>query len=380
MEKVTYINISPSEFNEDKLIIEDAITISYVIGAATVDVTSSKIFYENEDGDKAEFYTPAPSQRVYGVNYKYPFASAEIDHIPEKAEGMQIGYPITSKDTINKPTDEEIAFKIMIDKIWNKVVEKGKSECDKDKPVVPNPTISSFIAAEKKGMWHNAVKVPYDFPNSKDGKTKDKTKPQRMYIDLITSGKGNNLKSASQFYGPGDVPVNPKQFIDAPGIIEPALKVDSVFWGAHGPKAPYGASIKFKVAQANFSPSSVFNVPKERLIGRNTSPIEEAEEKSKASKEDHSSEAEGFQNGNTNQKEMLKKMSQKPKTIAKPTINTVKTSKSENTENNIETKPTSKPNKPQIKITKQILKPKAKAILKPKEESEEEEEEEEEEE
>ena len=56
--------------------------------------------------------------------------------------------------------------------------------------------------------WSYAVKPLYDYAHIKNEKTDEKyndyTKPMRAYINLLTKGKGKDIKCETNILGPGD--------------------------------------------------------------------------------------------------------------------------------------------------------------------------------
>lgn len=57
------------------------------------------------------------------------------------------------------------------------------------------------------------------------------------------------------------------------GIFHPIVHVDGIFWGAHGNKS-YGASVRLRVIEVNFSPVKFNKVPNRRFLPPNTAKVE----------------------------------------------------------------------------------------------------------
>jgi hypothetical protein len=161
--------------------------------------------------------------------------------------------------------------------LWQAAVDKGCEEIEKDEPGIPGVSVNSFTAAAKKGTWEKAVKIPFSHPrNKEDKKTFDKTKPETMYVKLVTTGQGPAMKALTPFYGPGDKKYNALRFIDVRGRIEPCFLWEGVYYGAHGPEAPHGASLRFKVVEANYTPQALSSsLPQHRMLSKNAAPVQE---------------------------------------------------------------------------------------------------------
>jgi hypothetical protein len=202
--------------------------------------------------------------------------TSEEDKIPENAKGLQICYPLTSMTTVSEPTEQESAFRNTIMGLWQAAVDKGCEEIEKDEPGIPGVSVNSFTAAAKKGTWEKAVKVPFSHPrNKEDKKTFDKTKPETMYVKLVTEGQGPTMKAKTPFYGPGDKKLNAVRFVDVRGKITPCFVWEGVYYGAHGPEAPHGASLRFKVVEANYTPQTLSSLPQHRMLNKNAAPVQE---------------------------------------------------------------------------------------------------------
>ena len=104
--------------------------------------------------------------------------------------------------------------------------------------------------------WKYAVKLIYDHSKTtnKDGKKIiDPTKPLRAYIKLETKGKGKNIKCYTKIFGPGDKKMSPCRCMNVHGACHPLVLWESIYWGAHD-QASYGASVRLRVTEMNFSP------------------------------------------------------------------------------------------------------------------------------
>lgn len=236
--------------------------------------------YVNDDGDECVLYFELPKSFCFGVNAIYPIGTKQENKTFDKVDGLQICYPITSMDTIDDPSSDEQYCMDVLDGLWNAAVEALKRELEREEELIPPPTMSAGITAEKKKKWDYAIKPIYSHPTPEgnDGKRhEDRTKPQRTYIKLLTRGKGRDLKALTPFYGPGDRKMSAMKFIDKRGFITPVIKWDGIFWGAHG-SSSYGGSVRLRVAEANFTPQEE-GMTSRRFLGANTdTPVEEVDE------------------------------------------------------------------------------------------------------
>jgi len=314
-----------ADFDKSRVVLDDPVTSKFKMGGADIVNCVSNGYYLDDQGNKCELYIPLPPQSCFGVNYNFALNASEDEKVPENATGAQIAYPMTSMKTIAKPTADEQAAIDVFNGIWevskDRTLEFATSE---DEDLVPPPTRASVAAVSvaKKKDWTKAVKVPFDYPTAKDGKSKDTTKPMRTYFKLVTSKRNNVLKILTPFYGPGDKKVNAVQFIDVRGVITPCVKWEGVYFGAHGNTAPHGASLRFKVTEANFTPQVSSALPSKRMLGKNNSVSseddDEEEDHSRMDKRnggrDLSGEAEGFQAPGSDSKNPMADLSKAAKT------------------------------------------------------------------
>ena len=120
--------------------------------------------------------------------------------------------------------------------------------------------------------------VHYKTTNKAGIKFIDHNKPQRVYIKLVTNGKGKNIKCQTSIYGPGDKKISPYRCIDIHGCCQPVVKWDGIYWGARG-RNSYGTSVRLKVTEMNFFPGVLErSQPSRRMLAPNTTPVEEEKE------------------------------------------------------------------------------------------------------
>lgn len=275
--EIVFIN-NLKEFDAKKLKILDPVKNSFSRGGSTIEWVTSEGRYLNNEGKPCELYFALPEAFCFGVNGNYKFGTEKEDQIPENLTGFQICYPLTSMKTIENPTESEKHVKSVFDALFNAVWKKMQEECEKDDLQVPNPSYSACLAAQKKKNPTYAVKPVYSHKMVYDKKTKkkepDMETPARTYIKLLTKGKGRKMRCQSLIYGPGDKQDKTGlKYIDVRGNVMPVIKWDGVFWGSHGQKAPYGASVRLRVSEMNFTPQSD-GAPPRRMLNANTSPKE----------------------------------------------------------------------------------------------------------
>lgn len=260
-----FVVLTPSEVDLNRIVFKDAETQTFRTGTSS---TCSNAFYRNDEDQEAALFIKAPAQNTFGASYKYDmaFKVKPGESFPDKAKGAQIFYPMTSLETIKKPTKEEKAFIDLIDGLWNLAIQAGEVEAQREQLLIPRVSKTSYVAASAEGNMRDFIKYPIQ-----PGKPKpdDKSpRPDNMYINLITRGIGNEMRVQTKVYGPGDTLLPLEGYLNTRGRIEPCLKFEGIYWGAHG-QQPYGGSLRFRVAEANFTPAPGFSngIPKGRLLG-----------------------------------------------------------------------------------------------------------------
>jgi len=258
--KLPEICINPSEFDPDRVVIRLPKKDEFKIDDKDVSTTLSSILYKNDDGEECRFYVTAPEQQVYGVNYVYAYLKPEE---MENVTGIQMCYPLTSLQTVKAPAEDEQAFinfiggparsNKKVKGLYELAIDHGRAEAERDEPLIPPNSVSSFVAAfAKKERPEQALKVPYAHPNIKDSNPKkaDTTKPLRTYVKLKTKGKGDKIRCFTRFYGPGDKEESPLKYLNTRVKVTPVFLVEGISWGAQGPNAPQGANIRFRLHEA----------------------------------------------------------------------------------------------------------------------------------
>lgn len=267
------LNVTPETFDPERLVITDPETRKITVEGKEVTDISSQVRYRDATGTLRDFYVNAPSQRTFGFNLNYTYMKPEIE---ENLNGMQVCYPLSSLQTVNNPTEEEKAFMKVVDYVYEALVAKAKSEVDYKPSRLNTAARGILVTANADGDISTAVKPLAEHPNVKDTKRKDLTKPKRIYMKLVTKGKGKDMVVHTRVKGPGNKIHNARDFVGVSGNMAPAVQFGPVFWGSHGQTSPHGVSCKTRVLEANFTPTVNNNgVPNYDLLGANVDPEDE---------------------------------------------------------------------------------------------------------
>jgi len=288
------------EFDQSRLVVGPPVKQSFGKGKDTIKYYESEGFYKDNDGKLCKLYFQLPTQTVPGFSAMYPFGMKEDDRNPDvNMKGIQVCYPMTSMGTMDNPTeDEKYTFKVL-DALFEASAQAMKRECsvkDRAKRKVSPATYTYYTTANAEGDWRGAMKPIYAYPKSKDDRKKeDRSKPQRSYIKLLTSGKGSNLICDTQIHGPGDRPLNPRTYMGArqKGKLTPVFYWKSIYWGSHGNESPYGASVQLRLAEGNYVPGRAQG-PSRRMLPRNTAPVLDDDDSSFAPPSGEAKKSEDF--------------------------------------------------------------------------------------
>jgi hypothetical protein len=278
------ICIKGEEYDGKNLVIDEPETMEFLgeDGKTPIKSCSSKGFYRDAKGNKCTLYLLMPRQSCFGFNLSAPLGqTVKPDH--SNLKGIQVCVPMTSLKTVANPTNAEKANMTMLDSMRRTVAGMGYCETMKRKKQdrkVPQTVVSQFVAAcqdVEKGSDDSdfidaaieAVKPPFAY--AKKDTVVDTSKPQRFYVKLLTKGKGEKLRVYSKIYGPGDRLINPLDYVDKRGDIVPVVRFDGVYWGAHGSDSPFGASLKFTLVDANYTPGEdLVGLPSQRYLPKNS--------------------------------------------------------------------------------------------------------------
>jgi hypothetical protein len=230
----------------------------------TISVTKSLILYENDEGELCIPYVQGPRQRVFFSGTK-PLTLGPGDD-ESTIVGYQLTYGMTSFFNKDEPSENEKYFIGLIDSLVLKVKESieqfTKEKDEKGQCPLPKITVNGVKSGDDD--WFKPV---YDYPTVKDlkgNKVPDKTKPQRMYVKLITHGRDATLKVHTKVFD-GEELMNVADIVNGDGggacEIDPVFKLESVYYGSHGDKS-YSASLQIKLDQCNYYPVQTHSTPR----------------------------------------------------------------------------------------------------------------------
>ena len=271
------------QFDWESVVVEEPVTTSFTKGGQTTPQTTSNIHVKGPNGEKLPLCFELEKQNIW-INSSWPYGTKQEDQTLDKMNGFQIAYPLTSMGTVSNPTDREKATRRVFEMIWETTVKALQKFAVKDpaKRKVPGATWGAFLAARDDLNWSIAVKPLFDATKTKDPKSGkmsiDSTKPKKAYIKFLTMGIGKKLVCQTQLFGPQDRLINPITYGGKPqrGDGHPVILWDSIYWGAHG-QTSYGASIRLRLAEMNFVPSTVGSITCKRMLGPNTAVAVEPE-------------------------------------------------------------------------------------------------------
>ncbi len=234
----------------------------------------SRIAYLDDRGCECDMYFAGPKQFSFGISPEYPFGMPKIDQTEDKIKGYKICYNLCDIKNVHNPTKPERYMHEIFAGIHQKVVEKAHSEQTLSK--IGQAQAIVIQASKQSGTPHGGVKPllsegTMPSVHNPNVRVPDANKPKRVYAKLMSSKRQfEGLVIHSKFYGPGNKDVDPREFINVQGYLEPVFHAQSVYWGAHG-STPFGASIQLKLTEANFTPMNR-NGPPKRMLRANSAP------------------------------------------------------------------------------------------------------------
>lgn len=324
-EREFYLQVG-DEIDPERIILKKPTVNTYTQGSDKIEWVTQTGRYLDDEGNECELFIELPEQYYFGVNEQYPMGTKEEDQVLENLKGLQICYQIDSKNEEENDYVRSICDALHAATVTSLEEECAKKESDEETDL-PDIAFNSWVAAERKGDSSLAVKPVYSHPMVGKGKKKipDLSKSERMYIKLITSGKGRKLRAITPIHGPGDKPINPLKLVNKRGRLHPVIKWEGSFLGAHG-KSPYGSSVKFRVSEANHAPARARGLPSRRMLGKNTAPPVEDDNSSdedfqdpRGNDKDAGTEDGTFQDGDDTDPatELLNKKTKKPSKSSK---------------------------------------------------------------
>jgi hypothetical protein len=246
-------------------------------------------------GEKADFLFEGEPQIVFGICGKWPMSITAEEQTMDNIEGLQVCYPLTSQETVKAPTANETIMKNFLKGVlWGKCWESMQEFNDKD--LIDGPAGSACTTAIKKKNPEYALKPVFAHSSTKNEKTGvltiDTSKSEKMYVELVTQGKGSKMRCLTPIYGPGNKLVSYMKFFSNQanyiiGTIHPVYRWKGTFWGAHG-KNTHGGSVKLEIVEMNFTPRQATTLSYPRLLNANNAVEEKSSESGSRSEGDSS--------------------------------------------------------------------------------------------
>jgi len=245
-----------------KLGVQKARTIKY---RNKTESCQGDIFYLDEDGGEADLLLETPrSFLVNGIHERFAFGTSKEEMTQDKLQGYEILLPMTSKDTIEEPTEDEAIFKENLDMIYDATFNAYEREADDDDTLIPHPSQSTFSVVAKKGRSY-VLKPIYDWSKLKDENEKytipNHEYPQTCKVKLQTRGKGNDITCQTPIYRlieSTDTDVfddveHVSSFTGRHCHFKGVIYPECIYYGSHG-KQSWGASIRLKLTEGAFKP------------------------------------------------------------------------------------------------------------------------------
>ena len=148
-----------SDFDWDKVIVDEPKTNTFTKGSATTEWTTSNVYVLGENDSKLPIYFELAEHKLWEVNGIWRFGTPKEGQSNDKLEGFQFYYPLTSTKTVGKPTKAEKATRHVFDMMNNITIDALKKFSKARK--VPAPTYSSYKFAKEENDWTYAVKPLY---------------------------------------------------------------------------------------------------------------------------------------------------------------------------------------------------------------------------
>jgi len=256
---VSDIVVTPDTFDASRVQFGNPETVEFNKGQ--IKFTRSSIRYSDPKTGKTGYLSFAlPPSSTFGVTINHKASVPEEKRNDESREGYSVAYQVTSRDTATKPSASEQtiinAFESLHEAVCTFVLNNKAKLPPQSRAMVNTDGVGAI-----KPLLEKAV------PNKKDP---TKMNGARVYLKLVTQGKGKDIRVLTPFYTPGNKLENPAGFVDVRGRIEPVVRIERIYFGNHGTESPYCASLKGEVIEANFIPQVPHDLPRNRLLGPNT--------------------------------------------------------------------------------------------------------------
>ena len=279
------------DFDESRLHIHEVTANEFSVGGMKINTRKSDWYYLDDQGKECLFYFFAPDTACFAPSYQYPLDDkkgkdeTEDQADPSKRKGIQIGYPLTTLNTAENPTELEASFMNFLDRLRARGVEVAVTESKKKASKIPQIS-RSLIKNSSTPQEDEEEDEDYEerklgcvkplYTPARFDQASGKTKPPAWYVPLVTSGKGEELKCSTRFYV-DDKPHSPIEFTTDKGqgssrgnLGTPLFFLKESYWGQHGNDSTHGMSMKSFLVQADWevleSGASQF-VPESRTFG-----------------------------------------------------------------------------------------------------------------
>jgi len=143
---------SSENFDENKLTFGNHEIEKYVVGGMPIENHGCTAYYM-ADGVKTRLVIFAPEQSIFGFNYVYDLKDSgkkDSDGKPVSKEpkGVQISYPMTSKNTVSSPTEEEANIEFILHSIWLRAITHVSKFSDVELNLLPGVTSNAIKIAK----------------------------------------------------------------------------------------------------------------------------------------------------------------------------------------------------------------------------------------
>ena len=262
---------------------------------------TSSVYVKGANGEKRPIYFQLEQQMLWGISGIWPVGTDRADQTLDTLEGYQITYPMTTINTVNSPTINELKTQKIFDNIRRVTSEAMQRFCKAEKerkkknpsqpPIIPSPTYTSYLGAIEEDNIEAAVKPIYSLATRKDPSTGksvvDASIPKKAYIKLkYYKKKADDVgipKCTATIKGPGNKIVSVQKYLQHAqststlGTAKCVIQWEDIYWGAHG-KSPYGCNARIKVVEINYTPEAKTTNSDYNFLGPNDSPGDEEED------------------------------------------------------------------------------------------------------
>ena len=215
----------------------------------------------SSDDKEIPLILEAPEELCYGIQKEYAFGKPKIS---QNFRGYHVCYYLSNSDSskTKDQTEDQKKFLLSLRQLEKKLATHMKEHAEF------LPEKAADLAAAGK-LVSPIAKFPKKLTESEKNpkakrKVSDTSKPLRFYIRMIVNKKTD--KFISQFYGPGDKPMDPlSQCLDIQGYIKPAIKIEYIYIGESS------ATFQMKLWECTYKPTE--GSQRKRLIGKNTTPL-----------------------------------------------------------------------------------------------------------